>query len=69
MSSKKEVSMNLEDIESFDVRHLPIIRAFCDKTRISSIIDSALDTRMECSPGKIVTGLILDTLAGRNLSL
>ncbi|MHB1334840.1 MAG: DUF4277 domain-containing protein [Candidatus Humimicrobiaceae bacterium] len=57
---------NYKDIESFDERHLPIIRAFCDKIGISSIIERALDTRMECSLGKIVTGLILDTLAERN---
>jgi len=70
MSSKKEASLeipdNYKDIESFDVRHLPIIRAFCDKIDISHIIERALDAKMECSPGKIVTGLILDTLAGRN---
>ena len=64
-----DIPDNYKDIESFDARHLPIIRAFCDKVNIFFIIDSALDTRMECSPGKIVTGLILDTLAGRNLSL
>lgn len=61
-----EIPDNYQDIESFDVRHLPIIRAFCDKIGISPIIERALDTKMECSPGKIVTGLILDTLAGRN---
>ena len=57
MSSKKEAFMeipdNYQDIESFDVRHLPIIRAFCDKISISSIIDRSLDTKMECSPGKM----------------
>lgn len=65
-----EVSMDIpesfKDIKSFDVRHAPIIGAFSDKINLSSIIDRALDTKMEASPGKIVKGLILDTLAGRN---
>ena len=55
-----------KDIESFDVRHAPIISAFCDKINLSSIIDKALDTKMDVSPGKIVKGLVLNTLAGRD---
>jgi len=59
-----DIPENLKDIESFDVRHAPIIGAFCDNINLSSIIDSTLDTKMEVSPGKIVKGLILNTLAG-----
>ena len=61
-----DIPENLKDIESFDVRHGPIISAFCDKIGLSSIIDSALDSQMDVSPGKIVKGLILNTLAGRD---
>ena len=57
---------NYKSIQSYDVRHLPIIKAFCDKLNIAGIIDAALDTRMEYSPGKVVVGLVQDTLAGRN---
>ena len=56
----------LKDIESFDVRHGPIIGAFCDRIGLSSTIDNALESQMEVSPGKIVKGLILNTLAGRD---
>ncbi len=57
---------NYKNIQSYDVRHLPIIRSFCDKLNIANIIDSTLDTKMAYSPGKVVVGLIQDTLAGRN---
>ena len=65
-----EVSIDIpngfKDIKSFDVRHTPIIGAFCEKINFSSTMDRALDTKMEASPGKIVKVLIFDTLAGRN---
>jgi len=61
-----DIPEGLKDIESFDVRHAPIISAFCDKIGLSSTIDNALESQMEVSPGKIVKGLILNTLAGRD---
>jgi len=61
-----DIPEGLKDIESFDVRHGPIISAFCDKIGLSSTVDNALESQMEVSPGKIVKGLILNTLAGRD---
>ncbi len=61
-----DIPEGLKDIESFDVRHAPIISAFCDKMNLSSIVDNALESQMEVSPGKIIKGLILNTLAGRD---
>ena len=61
-----DIPQNLKDIESFDVRHGPIISAFCDRIGLSSTVDNALKSQMEASPGKIVKGLILNTLAGRD---
>lgn len=61
-----DIPSGYNDIESFDVRHGPIISAFCDKIGLSSIIDKALDYQMNVTPGKIVKGLILNTLAGRD---
>lgn len=61
-----DIPENLKDIESFDVRHGPIIGAFCDKIGLSSTVDNALESQMEVSPGKIIKGLILNTLAGRD---
>lgn len=61
-----DIPDNYKDIESYDVRHLPIIAAFCDKIEICAIVDKALDCNMEASCGKIVKGLILNTLSGRD---
>jgi len=61
-----DIPEGLKNIESFDVRHAPIIGAFCDKINLSSTVDKALDSQMEVSPGKIVKGLLLNTLAGRD---
>lgn len=59
-----DIPEGLKDIESFDVRHGPIISAFCNKIGLSSTVDNALKSQMETSPGEIVKGLILNTLAG-----
>jgi len=55
-----------KDIESYDVRHGPVIATFCDKIGLSSIVDKALNCQMDVSCGKIVKGLILNTLSGRD---
>jgi len=55
-----------EDIESYDVRHLPVIAAFCDKMGLCAIVDKALGCNMDISAGKMVKGLILNTLSGRD---
>jgi len=54
------------DIESYDVRHGPIIGAFCDRIGLPSIVNKALDCNMEADCGKVVKGLILNTLSGRD---
>jgi len=61
-----DIPEGYEDIESYDVQHLPIVAAFCDKIEICAIVDKALDCNMEASCGKIVKGLILNTLSGRD---
>jgi len=61
-----DIEESLKGIESFDVCHLPIISAFCDKIGLSSLIDNALHSQMDNSPGKIVKGLVLNTLSGRD---
>ena len=52
-------------IKSYDVRHLPIIRAYLEKMQLSKIIDTALNCEMVNSPGRIIMGMILDILTGR----
>ena len=64
-----DIPENYKDIESYDVRHGPAIAAFCDKIGIPAIVDKALDCNMDISSGKVVKGLILNTLSGRDPSL
>ncbi len=40
------IEKGLRDIESFDVCHLPIVSAFCDKIGLSGLIDDALNAQM-----------------------
>ena len=61
-----DIPEGYENIETYDVRHLPIIAAFCDKMGLCAIVNKALDSQMEVSPGNIVKGLILNTLSGRD---
>ena len=61
-----DIPKGYEDIESYDVRHGPAIAAFCDKIGIPAIVDKALDCNMDISSGKVVKGLILNTLSGRD---
>jgi transposase len=61
-----DIPEGYEDIESYDVRHVPIIAAFCDKIEIPAIVDKALGCNMDVSVGDMVKGLILNTLSGRD---
>lgn len=61
-----DIPSNYKDIESYDVRHSPVIASFCEGIGLSSIVDRALEANMDVSPGKIVKGLILNTLSGRD---
>ena len=61
-----DIPEGYRDIESYDVRHGPIIGAFCDRIGLPSIVNKALDCNMEADCGKVVKGLILNTLSGRD---
>jgi transposase len=61
-----EIPEGLKDIESYDVRHGPVIAAFCDRIGLVPIINKALGCNMDIDCGKIVKGLILNTLSGRD---
>jgi len=61
-----DIEESFKDIESFDVCHLPIVSAFCDKIGLSGLVDDALNTQMGTSPGKIIKGLVINTLSGRD---
>ena len=61
-----DIPEGYEDIESYDVRHVPAIAAFCDKMGIPEIVNKALGCNMDVSAGNMVKGLILNTLSGRD---
>ena len=58
--------MKNQNIYSYYVRHLPIIRTYLEKMKIPAIIDRALDCEMAQSPGKVVMGLVADIISGRS---
>jgi len=53
------------EIKYREARHLPIVTAFAKKLGIIEEVDRLIDGQMEISPGRVVLGLILDTLSGR----
>src|SRR3972149_4322448 len=62
-----DIPEGYEDIESYDVRHVPAIAAFCDKMGPCAIVDKALGCNMDVSAGNMVKGLLfLNTLSGRD---
>jgi len=54
------------DIKAFEAKHLPIIRAFCDKLELIEEIDKRISGDMETSPGRVVLAMIQDALSGRS---
>jgi len=46
--------------------HLPILAAFCRRLGLIETIDRLVPSQREVSPGTIVQGMVLDTLAGRS---
>ena len=65
MQASEQLATDYQDIESYDVQHLPIIRSYLEKMGVVDIIDDRLDTQMTTSPGRVVVGLVLDILSGR----
>jgi transposase len=55
-----------DDIASFSVAHLPIVKEYAQRMGLVEKIDDALNCGMHTSPGKIVLGLIMNILCGRS---
>jgi hypothetical protein len=55
-----------DDVASFSVAHLPIVKKYTQRMGLVEKIDSALNCGMHTSPGKIVLGLIMNILCGRS---
>src|SRR5438132_3078750 len=56
----------LPPIETYQVPHLPIVKAYADKIGVVEVINQLVPTEMAIDPGTIVLGMILDTLSGRS---
>jgi transposase len=56
----------LPPIEAYQVRHLPLVKAYADKIGLVEVINQVVPTEMKVDPGTIVLGMILDTLSGRS---
>jgi len=57
---------HFEGIESYSVKHLPIVKAYADKLGLVELINHLVPSEMDLSPGVYFLGMVLDTLSGRN---
>ncbi len=58
--------IDLSSIHSYQVDHLPIISHYAERMGFEKIINELIPTKMEVDPGKIVLGMVIDILSGRN---
>jgi hypothetical protein len=55
-----------QEIEVYQVHHLPIVKAYADKIGLVEVVNQLVPTEMAVDLGTVVLGLILDTLSGRS---
>ena len=53
-------------ISGAQVNHLPIVAHYARRLGLVEIVNRLVPTQMEVEPGKIVLGMVLDTLSGRS---
>jgi transposase len=56
----------LQEIEFYDVYHLPIIKAYADRIDLVNTINRLVPSRMAIKPGTLVLAMVLDALSGRH---
>jgi len=61
-----KVTTTQQVISAGQVNHLPIIAEFAQRLELEGIVNRLVETQMEIEPGRIVLGLVLDTLSGRS---
>ncbi len=57
---------HFEGIETYSVKHLPIVKAYADKLGLVELINHLVPSQMDLSPGHYFLAMVLDTLSGRN---
>ena len=55
-----------EEIEVYQVKHLPMVKAYADKIGLVEVINELVPTEMEVDAGTMVLGMVMDTLSGRS---
>jgi len=55
-----------QEIEVYDVYHLPIIKAYADRIDLVNTINRLVPTRMDIDPGTLVLAMVLDAVSGRH---
>lgn len=56
----------LGGIAAYDVRFLPIVKAYADKIGLVQVINELVPSKMDVQPGHMVLAMIMDTLTGRS---
>jgi transposase len=56
----------LQEIEAYDVKYMPIVRAYAEKIGLVEIVNRLVPSEMDVEPGHMVLAMILDTLTGRS---
>jgi transposase len=57
---------HFEGIESYSVKHLPIVKAYADRLGLVELVNHLVPSEMDLPPGDYFLGMVLDTLSGRN---
>ena len=57
---------HFEGIESYTVKHLPIVKVYADRLGLVELINHLVPSEMDLQPGVYFLGMVLDTLSGRN---
>jgi transposase len=63
---ERGMSLIPQEIEAYQVQHLPIVKAYADKMGLVELVNQLVPTEMELDPGTVVLGMVLDTLSGRS---
>ena len=58
--------VNLSDAKFTNVEHLPIVKEYARKIKLTETVDQMVESQMELSPGVAVLAMVLDTLTGRS---
>jgi hypothetical protein len=59
-------SLSFADIETSEVHHWPIIRAYAERIGLRGLINRLVPSERSFEPGLMVMAMVIDTLSGRS---